>query len=72
MKSTNTKQSDESGDSTSRIHDFSRRIRKQSRCQWCNELYPMSELHEETDLGLLCDNCIMAIESRGETLNLKS
>ncbi len=42
------------------------------RCQWCNELYPMSELHEETDLGLLCDNCIMAIESRGETLNLKS
>ena len=44
---------------------------KCSKCQWCNELYPTSELHEETDLGLLCDNCIMAIESRGETLNLK-
>ena len=42
------------------------------RCQWCNEQFPESELHLEADLGLLCDNCLMAIESRGETLNLKS
>ena len=45
---------------------------KRHRCQWCNDLFPENELHEEADLGLLCNNCIMAIESRGETLNLKS
>ena len=42
------------------------------RCQWCNELSTTRELHEEADLGLLCDSCIRAIESRGEALNLKS
>lgn len=37
-------------------------------CQWCGELFPKSELREETDLGLLCEHCIIAIQSRGEHL----
>ena len=45
---------------------------KHHRCRWCNELHPKSELHLEADFGFLCDNCIRAIESRGETLNLIS
>ena len=40
-------------------------------CTWCNDLFPESELREEVDLGHLCDQCIMAIHSRGETLTLK-
>ena len=40
-------------------------------CTWCEELYPESELREEVDLGHLCDRCIAAIHSRGETLTLK-
>ncbi len=45
---------------------------QRGRCQWCSKLSPKRELHEEADLGLLCDSCIRAMESRGETLNLKS
>ncbi len=41
-------------------------------CTWCEELYPESELREEVDLGHLCDRCIAAIRSRGESLTLKS
>ena len=40
-------------------------------CTWCEELFPESELREEVDLGHLCDRCIMAIHSRGESLTLK-
>ena len=40
-------------------------------CTWCGELFPESELREEVDLGHLCDRCIAAIKSRGETLTLK-
>ena len=40
-------------------------------CTWCEDLYPESELREEVDLGHLCDRCIAAIHSRGETLTLK-
>ena len=40
-------------------------------CTWCEELYPESELREEVDLGRLCDRCIAAIHSRGESLTLK-
>ena len=40
-------------------------------CQWCEELFPESELREEVDLGYLCDRCIAAIHSRGESLTLK-
>ena len=40
-------------------------------CKWCSELYPESELREETDLGHLCDQCVSAIRSRGESLTLK-
>ncbi len=35
-----------------------------AECSWCGEEYPMSELHREKDLGLLCNQCIRAIESR--------
>lgn len=42
--------------------------KKCHHCQWCGELFPESELSEEIDLGLLCEHCIMAISSRGETL----
>ena len=41
-------------------------------CQWCKESFPESELREEVDLGYLCFQCIKAIQSRGETLYLKS
>ena len=40
-------------------------------CTWCEELFPESELREDVDLGHLCDRCIMAIHSRGESLTLK-
>jgi len=40
-------------------------------CSWCGEIYDKSDLKEEHDLGLLCDGCIRAIESRGEELYLK-
>ena len=40
-------------------------------CKWCSELFYESELREEVDLGYLCDRCIAAIHSRGETLTLK-
>ena len=41
-------------------------------CSWCGEIYNKSDLKEELDLGLLCDSCIRAIESRGETLYFKN
>ena len=40
-------------------------------CKWCSELFYESELREEVDLGYLCDRCVAAIKSRGETLTLK-
>ena len=39
-----------------------------SLCQWCDSLFPESELQEERDLG----HCISAISSRGEELWLKN
>ena len=41
-------------------------------CEWCEEVYPESELQEEIDLGWLCPTCILAIRSRGEELYLKA
>ena len=29
-----------------------------SLCQWCDSLFPESELQEERDLGYLCGHCI--------------
>ena len=43
-----------------------------SLCQWCNSLFPESELQEERDLGNLCEQCISAISSRGEEVWLKN
>ena len=42
------------------------------QCQWCKESFPESDLREEVDIGYLCYRCIKAIQSRGETLFLKS
>lgn len=41
-------------------------------CQWCDELFPESELKEEIDLGKLCDHCILGIASRGEKLYIEN
>ena len=41
-------------------------------CAWCGEIYEKSDLQEELNLGLLCDSCIRAIESRGEDLVFKN
>ena len=43
-----------------------------SLCQWCDSLFPESELQEERDLGNLCEHCISAISSRGEEVWLKN
>ena len=43
-----------------------------SLCQWCDSLFPESELQEERDLGYLCGQCISAISSRGEEVWLKN
>ncbi len=43
-----------------------------SLCQWCDSLFPESELQEERDLGSLCGQCISAISSRGEEVWLKN
>jgi len=37
------------------------------RCDWCEEEYELSELHR-TSIGMLCDTCIRAIKSRGESI----
>ena len=39
-------------------------------CTMCHELYPVSELHEEADMGCLCERCVRGIKSRGENLTL--
>ena len=41
-------------------------------CAWCGETFDKADLHEELDLGLLCDSCARAIESRGEILYFKN
>lgn len=38
------------------------------KCQWCSKWYVVSDL-EHTGLGLLCDTCVRAINSRGEEVN---
>lgn len=40
-------------------------------CKWCNELFDKSECRYEVDLGWLCQQCIAAIESRGEPLTFR-
>lgn len=40
-------------------------------CKWCHELFDKSECRYEVDLGYLCDQCVAAIKSRGETLTFK-
>ena len=40
-------------------------------CEWCNGIFEKSELRQEADLGCLCNSCVHAIASRGETLNFE-
>lgn len=40
-------------------------------CKWCGELFDKSEGRYEVDMGWLCDYCIAAIKSRGETLTFR-
>lgn len=40
---------------------------EQCECSWCNGEYEASDLHA-TDLGMLCDQCIAGIRSRGEDI----
>ena len=42
-----------------------------TECSWCEEEYEESEL-KQTNLGLLCSNCIDAIRSRGEKVWVRS
>ena len=41
-----------------------------AECKWCGEVYEESEL-KSTDCGKLCDRCIAAIRSRGESITIK-
>lgn len=38
-------------------------------CTWCNEPYDVSELHR-SDIGVLCEQCLAAIRSRGEKVTV--
>jgi len=40
-------------------------------CSWCGGEFEETELRKESDLGLLCNSCIRAIESRGLSLNFE-
>ena len=40
-----------------------------AKCSWCGEEFEDSEL-KTTDIGLLCDRCLMAIMSRGEKVTV--
>lgn len=41
-----------------------------AKCHWCEELYSISEMREEKDMGYLCDRCIHGILSHGEQLTI--
>ena len=38
-------------------------------CSWCGEEFSPDEVYN-TDIGDLCDRCIQAIKSRGETITI--
>lgn len=40
-----------------------------AECSWCRETFDKSELHN-TDIGVLCDQCLEAIRSRGEKVTV--
>lgn len=46
-------------------------LSEHAQCAWCKEWYPVSELNQESDMGYLCDQCVAAIKSRGEDLDIK-
>ena len=39
-------------------------------CDWCHEEHDITDL-TKTNLGYLCDRCIRAITSRGETFSIE-
>lgn len=40
-------------------------------CKWCGEEIPISDAVKEADMGYLCETCVRAITSRGETLDIE-
>jgi hypothetical protein len=52
-------------------YEINRNCEEWKLCTWCEEIYPMSELRKEADMGYLCDHCIQAIWSRGEKLSIE-
>lgn len=36
------------------------------KCRWCGEFFDEEDLKIEMNMGPLCDNCVAALESRGE------
>jgi hypothetical protein len=41
-----------------------------AKCAWCEDLYPISEMKEEKEMGYLCDWCVQGILSHGEQLTI--
>ena len=70
MKNTNTQLTTKPGNDNLQMHDSTKHNERHHRCRWCNELHPKSELQLEADFGLLCNHCVMALRSRGETLTI--
>lgn len=43
-----------------------------SKCAWCGEEFPLSDLRKEKDMGYLCNQCIKGIESREGPLDFSN
>lgn len=39
-------------------------------CFFCGDEYPLSDLKQTSDCGPICDTCLRAIKSRGETVTI--
>lgn len=35
-------------------------------CRWCDEMFEEGDLQIELNMGPLCDQCVAALQSRGE------
>ena len=42
------------------------------KCTWCGEEIDIADAVKEIDMGYLCDTCVRAITSRGETLAIEN
>ena len=39
------------------------------KCVFCEDVYDLTDMHE-TDIGFMCDSCLLALKSRGETISV--